>query len=117
MGVQKSPLQKTYEISVGSDSINVGFFGSNRQFDWIEMSLVYDKSNKHLTIYDSYNVELAAKSIKFVALENFTKAYSLINEQKKYDVQQSHSKTYALQTICRLELQRMLNCATDGLYK
>ena len=57
MGVEKSPLQKTYEISVESNSINVEFLGSNRQFDWIEISLVYDKSDKHLTIYDSYNVE------------------------------------------------------------
>ena len=61
MGVQKSPLQKTYEISVGSNSINVEFFGSNRQFDWLETLLVYDKSNKYLTIYDSYIVQLAAK--------------------------------------------------------
>ena len=33
MGVQKTPLQKTYEISTGSDSINVKFYGSDRQFD------------------------------------------------------------------------------------
>ena len=26
MGVQKTPLQKPYEMSVGSDSINVEFF-------------------------------------------------------------------------------------------
>ena len=50
MGVQKTPLQKAHEISVGSDSINVEFFGANRQFDWIEISLLYDKSNKHTTI-------------------------------------------------------------------
>ena len=60
MGVQKSPLQKTYEISVGSNSINVEFFGSNRQFDWLETLLVYDKSDKYLTIYDSYIVQLDA---------------------------------------------------------
>ena len=33
MGVQKTPIHKTYEISVGSDTINVDFLGSNRQFD------------------------------------------------------------------------------------
>ena len=91
MGVQKSPLQKTHEISVGSDSINIEFFGSNRQFDWIEISVVYDKSDKHLTIYDSYNMELAAKQIKTVALENFIEVYSLTNE-KKYDVDNSTQK-------------------------
>ena len=86
MGVQKSPLQKTYEMSVGTDSINVELFGANRQFDWVEISLVFFyKSDKHLTTYDSYNVELASKNIKSVALKNFTEAYSLTNE-KKYDV-------------------------------
>ena len=81
MRVQKSPLQKIYEISTGSDSINVEFYGSNRQFDWLELLLVCDKSDKHLTIYGSYSVELAAKLIKSLALGNFTEAYSLTNEK------------------------------------
>ena len=61
MGIQNLRFKKTYEISLGSDNLTVGFYGSNRQFDWLELSLVYDKSDKHLTIYDSYNVELTAK--------------------------------------------------------
>ena len=58
--------------------------GSNREFDWIEISLVLDKSDKHTTIYVSRNAELAAKHIKSVKLSNFTEIYSLTNE-KKYD--------------------------------
>ena len=85
MGVQKTPIQKIYEISTGSDSININFLGSNRQFDWLEISLVYDKSYKHTTIYDSYNVELAAKYIKSVKLENFTEIYTLTSE-KNYSI-------------------------------
>ena len=85
MGTQKTPLQKTYEINIGQDSIDIDFLGANRQFDWIEISLVYDKSDKHSTIYDSYNHELAAKQIKSVKLSNFTEFYSLTNE-KKYDI-------------------------------
>ena len=81
MGVQKTPIQKTYEISTGSDSININFLGSNWQFDWLEISLVYDKSYKHTTIYDSYNVELAAKYIKSVKLENVTEIHTLTNEK------------------------------------
>ena len=54
MGEQKTPIQK------GSDSLNVEYLGSNRQFDWIEISIVPDKSDKHTTIYDSYNREMAA---------------------------------------------------------
>ena len=58
---KKTLLQKTYEINAGQDSIDVDFFGANRQFDCTELFLVYDKSDKHTTIYDSYNHELAAK--------------------------------------------------------
>ena len=67
--VQKTPLQKTYEMLICSDSINVEFFGSNRQFDWLDISLTYDKSDKHLAIYNSYNAELVAKNIKSVKLK------------------------------------------------
>ena len=56
MGAQKTPIQKTCEINIGQDLLNIGFLGSNRQLDWLELLLVYDKSNKHTTIYDSCNV-------------------------------------------------------------
>ena len=64
MGAQKTPLQKSYEISTGTDSLNVEFLGSNRQFDWLAISIVPDKNKKHTTIYDSYNRELASQEIK-----------------------------------------------------
>ena len=53
MGAQKTPIQKTYKINLGTDSINIDFLGVNRQFDWIELSIVYDKNDKHTTIYDN----------------------------------------------------------------
>ena len=61
MGVQKPPYQKTYELQTGSQDFTVDFQGANRKFDWIGISLVYDKSDKHLTAYDSYNAECASK--------------------------------------------------------
>ena len=85
MGAQKTPIQKTYEINVGQDSINTDFLGLNRQFDWLESSLVFDKSNKYFSTYDSYNVESAAMYIKSLKLSNFTEIYSL-GDEKKYDV-------------------------------
>ena len=45
---------------------------------------MYNKGDKHTSIYDSYNVELAAKTVKSIKLSNFTEIYSLTNE-KKYD--------------------------------
>ena len=85
MGTQKTTIQKTYEIKTGSDSLNVEFLGANRQFDWVEISIVNDKSDKHTTVYDSYNRELAAQNIKTIQLSNFTEIYSLTNE-KKYSI-------------------------------
>ena len=85
MGAQKTPIQKTYEIKQGSDSLNVELLGANRQFDWIEILIVNDKSDKHTSTYDSYNRELAAQNIKSLRLSNFTEIYSLTNE-KKYNI-------------------------------
>ena len=85
IGAQKTPMQKTFETSKGQESLNVEFLGSNRQFDWIKISVVPDKSDKHTTIYNSYNRELAVQRIKSLKLPNFTEIYSLTNE-KKYDV-------------------------------
>ena len=82
MGVQKTPIQKTYEIKTGSDSLNVKFLGANRQFDWLEISIANNKSDKHTRIYDSYNRQLAAQNIKTVQLCNFTEIYSLTNEKR-----------------------------------
>ena len=67
------------------DSLNVELLGWNRQFDWLEISIVSDKSDKHTTIYDSYNKEITAQVIKSLKLSNFTEIYSSTNE-KKYDV-------------------------------
>ena len=85
MGTQKNPIQKSYEVKKGSGSLNIEFLGANRQFDWIEISIVNDKSDKHTTIYDSYNRELVAQNIKTLKLSNFTQIYSLTNE-KKYSI-------------------------------
>ena len=93
MGAQKTPIQKTYEIKHGSDSLNMEFLGANRQFDWIEISIVQDKSDKHTTIYDSYNRELAAQTIKTIKLSNFTEIYSLTNK-KNTALTTSHKNFY-----------------------
>ena len=85
MGAQKTPIQKTYEIKTGSDSLNVEFWGANRQFDWLEISIVNDKSDKHTTVYDSYNRQMAAQTIRSLQLSNFTEISSLTNE-KKYNI-------------------------------
>ena len=45
MGVQKTPYLKTYELQTCTHEFSVDFIAANRQFGWIEISLVFDKSD------------------------------------------------------------------------
>ena len=82
MGVQKTPYQKTYKLQAGSQDFTVDFQGANRQFDWIEISLVYDKSDKHLTACDSYNAECDSKFITSLEFANISDQHSSTNTLK-----------------------------------
>ena len=44
MGFKKATLQKSYQLAVGAQSYTLEFTAANRQFGWLEISLVYDKS-------------------------------------------------------------------------
>ena len=59
---------------------------------------MFDKSGKHTSLYDSYNIELAAKYIKLVKLSNFTEIYSLTNENK-YDMDNLTQKYFLSKQI------------------
>ena len=85
MGIQKTPFQQTYGLQARSQEFTVDFKGCNRQYDWLEISLLYDKSDKHLTIYYSYNAESPARMIKNVELSNISDAYSATN-MMKFDI-------------------------------
>lgn len=58
------------------------FLGLIHNLVWVEMSLVWNKSDKHTTIYDSYNFEKAAQFIKSIELEKSPEAQSLKNTKK-----------------------------------
>ena len=62
-----------------------------RQFDWLEISIVYDKSFQHATIYDSYDLELASKIIKTIKFENTSTTYSL-TEKLSFDIEKDDNK-------------------------
>ena len=76
MGVQNTPYQKTYKLQAGSQDFTVDFKGANRQFDWIEISLVNDKSDKHLTAYNRYNAECANKFLNSLEFANISDQHS-----------------------------------------
>ena len=82
MGIQKRPYQKTYELQTGLQEFTVDFKGCERQFDWLEIPSIYDKSDKHLTIYEIYNAKCAAKMINSIELGNISGAYRATNTMK-----------------------------------
>ena len=60
-GALPSPYRQLFEIATGGQTFTCTFKGAQRQFDWLEILVVYDKSFQHTTIYDSYDLELASK--------------------------------------------------------
>ena len=72
-----SPYQQLFEINKGTQSFTCTFKGAQRKFYWLEISIVYDKSYQHTPIYDSYDLELAAKLIQSIKFENTSTTYSL----------------------------------------
>ena len=81
MGIKPTPCQKSYEVNVGTQSHVIEFKGLNKKFSFLEISLIYDKSEQHNSVYDSYNAELAATYIGSVQLENLNNKYSEINRK------------------------------------
>ena len=90
-GVLPAPFQQEFEISAGTQDFTCTFKGAQRQFDWIEISIVYDKSYQHSTIYDSYDLELVARLIKTVKFENASSTYSLTGKLS-YDMEKDDEK-------------------------
>ena len=77
MGVLLSTYQQMFEINKGTQSLTVTFKDAQRQLQWLEISLVYDKSYQHLTIYDSYNLELPVKMVQSIEFEDTSSTYSM----------------------------------------
>ena len=81
-GIQKTPYQKSYELIAGAQSRTINFNNALKQFSFLEISLLYDRSDKHLSIYDSYNAEVASTQIKSIKLQNASNTYSEFNTVK-----------------------------------
>ena len=88
--IRPTTLQKSYEINVGSQSHVTEFKGASRQFSFVEISLLFEKSKQHNSQYDSYNAELAATMVGSVQLENLNNKYGELN--RKYDLTEEHDK-------------------------
>ena len=76
-GPLPSPYQQLFEVNTGRQSFTCTFKGVQRQFDWLQISIFYDKLFQHKTIYDSYDLELASKLIKTIKFQNISKYFQL----------------------------------------
>ena len=62
-GIFLTPHQKSYELVVGAQSKTFTFQNVFKQFAFLEFSLIFDRSDQHLNMFDSYNAEVAATQI------------------------------------------------------
>ena len=83
--------QQEFEVNAGTQDFTCTFKWAQRQFGWLEISIIYDKSYQHTTIYDSYDNELAAKSIQSIKFENTSFTYSLTGKLS-FDLEREEDK-------------------------
>ena len=95
-GVISSPYQQNFGINTWTQSLKVNFRGLNKKIEWLEISLVFDKSDQHQTVYDSYDVELATKYVQLLTLENVSRTYNLTG-QLEYNVSNKDGKHWLYQ--------------------
>ena len=76
-GIKYSAYQKSYQLVTGSQLRTITFNNAFKRFYFLEFSLVFNRSD--LSIYDSYNVEVVATSIKKIKLQNASNTYSEFN--------------------------------------
>ena len=98
-------------MSTGTQHFTCTFKGAQRQIDWLEISIVHDNSYHHSTIYDSYDVELAAKLIKTIKFENASSTYSLTGKSS-YDLEKGDDK---YQLYCILVAFTCAECSSAPL--
>ena len=109
-GILPAPFQKEFEISAGTQDFTCTFKGAQRQFDWVEISIVYDKSCQHSTIYGSYDLELAARLIKTVKFEN-TSSTSSLTGKFSYDMEKDDEKFL----LYKMLVAFACNCCSSAL--
>ena len=95
-------------MNVGLQNQKVNFYGFAVQFQFIEVSLVYDRSDQHQTIYDRYDLELAARNIHSLTLENATSTYS-ITGVLEYNIDNEDDKHTLYSKLYSDALQRQRN--------
>ena len=113
-GLKLFPYQKSFELVAGGQSKTFSFTNAFKQFEFLEISLVWDKSDQHTTIYDSYNAEIAATHIKSIKLQNASNTYSEFNTVK-FDLTDEEDK-YNLYNQFRAFVTKTSSILPDSEY-
>ena len=120
-GVLPVPYQQEFEIAVSMQSFTCTFKGAQRQFDWFEISVVYNKSYQHTTIYDSYDLEIASKVIQRIKFENTATTYSLTRKLlygfKKDDGKNILCKTFITKQYNGCSTAPLTQCKYNEIYQ
>ena len=89
--IKPTPNQKSFELVSSTETHVVNFTGSNKQFYFFVISLLYNKSDQHRNIYNSYNAESAHTKMKSITLENASNISSTFNNVK-FNTSDLHDK-------------------------
>ena len=71
---------------------------------FIQISIAYDKSYQHTTIYDGYDLELAAKLIQTIKFENTSTTFSLTGKLF-FDLEKEDDKDILYKTLVSYNCQ------------
>ena len=110
-GVFLNLYRQNFEIASGSQTQIVKFKNMPTQIEWLKISLVPEKSYQHLTAYDSYDVQLAAKTIGNIRLDNVSSSYDSYTTQK-YDLTDENDKMSLYKNFVAYVTDR---CSTEPL--
>ena len=119
--LQRTPLQKSYEMAEGSQLRTITFNNTFKQFSFLEVWLVYNRSDQHLSIYDSYNTEIAATHIKSIKLQNLSNTYSEFN-MIKFDLEDDEDqymlhKAFTAWVTEGSSIAPLIDCAYSETYQ
>ena len=90
------------------------FTNAFKQFEFLEISLLFDKSDQHLNVYDSYNAEVAATNIKYIKLQNTSNTYNEFNTIK-FDLEDEEDR-YVLYNAFRAWVTNGSSIVSDDGY-
>ena len=113
--LRRMGIQRNSKMPNGAQNFTFWFRAATKQFDWLEVSMVHDKSEEHNIIYDSYNTEITNNATSIV--KRLTCGCLQCRKWVKVWRYWSNWKLFRVHVIYYLELQRSLDRSDYKLCK